>query len=112
MKRVLKKANKQLKETNNRLLNNEGIGFVMIVLNNQTSIDPTLVRDLITNILGRENSAIDGFILISAPISSEYLQCPVPVIMPNSPYEPSHPIRKSCTYLGEQWGYYFDSKRD
>jgi len=63
MRRVLKKANRQLKETNRVLLDAEGRGFVVIVMNGFRSLAPTVVAAMISELLAAEFRGISGYIL-------------------------------------------------
>jgi hypothetical protein len=63
MRRVLKKANRQLKETNRVLFGAEGRGFVVIVTNGFRSLAPTVVARMISELLAGEFSGISGYIL-------------------------------------------------
>jgi hypothetical protein len=63
LRRVLKKANRQLKDTNERLLSSEGRGFVVFVMNGLTSIDPPTVARMVSELLAGEFRSISGYIL-------------------------------------------------
>jgi len=63
MRRVLKKANRQLKETNRVLFDTEGRGFVVIVMNGFRSLAPTVVARMVSELLAVEFSGISGYIL-------------------------------------------------
>lgn len=63
LRRILKKANRQLKETNDRLLNGSGSGFVVLALNRFRSLHPNVVRRMIDELLSSEFSAIRGYSL-------------------------------------------------
>jgi hypothetical protein len=63
LRRVLKKANRQLKETKEKLLNSEGRGFVVLVMNGLTAIDPPTVAMLASELLAAEFRSISGYVL-------------------------------------------------
>jgi hypothetical protein len=63
LRRVLKKANRQVRETINRLLDGTGWGFVFIALNGFASVHPELVRRMVDALLTDEFSALTGYIL-------------------------------------------------
>jgi len=62
LRRILKKANKQIKETNSRLLESKGKGFLVLAINMETSIDPTFIQQLTFNMLKKEFTSIDGVV--------------------------------------------------
>lgn len=63
MRRVLKKANRQLKETNRLLFDSEGRGFVVIVMNGFRSLAPPVVARMVSELLTAEFRGISGYIL-------------------------------------------------
>lgn len=62
LRRIIKKANKQLKETNSRLLKNNGVGFLILAINMETSIDPAIIRAMSIKILKKEFKSVNGVI--------------------------------------------------
>lgn len=68
LRRILKKANKQLKETKNNLLGGNGHGFVMLALNMPSTIDPSFIRALVHRILTKEFTSISGVILCTPKV--------------------------------------------
>lgn len=66
IRRVLKKANRQLKETNRVLLDSEGRGFVVIVMNGFRSLAPPVVAEMVSNLLIAEFSGISGYVLCAS----------------------------------------------
>ena len=66
--RIIKKANKQLKETNKELLNNEGHGFLIFAINMKTVIDPRIIQHLTINILKKEFHSVNGVIFCTPKI--------------------------------------------
>jgi hypothetical protein len=63
LRRILKKANRQLKETNERLFSGDANGFVMLALNRFRSLHPNVVRRMIDELLSDEFSSIKGYCL-------------------------------------------------
>jgi len=63
LRRVLKKANRQIKETNQRLLNGEGLGVILIALNMETRIQLNVITALAESLLAIEFSSIPGFLV-------------------------------------------------
>jgi hypothetical protein len=66
LRRVLKKANRQLKETNRVLFESKGRGFVVLVMNGFRSLAPTVVARMISELLALEFSGISGFVLCAS----------------------------------------------
>jgi hypothetical protein len=105
LRRVLKKANKQLRETKTELLKGEGIGFIVIALNMKTLIDPEKIRELVANLVSREFSSIAGFIICTptwGKLDRETgrLQS---MCLPTTEYGCSEDIRLSCNEIGQEW---------
>jgi hypothetical protein len=63
MRRLLKKSNRQLRESVARLLAGDGFGFVWIAMNGFTSLHPEVVARMINALLDREFSSIVGYTL-------------------------------------------------
>jgi hypothetical protein len=63
IRRVLKKANRQLKETNRVLLDSQGNGFAVLFMNGFRSLAPTVVARMISELLASEFSSISGYVL-------------------------------------------------
>ena len=66
LRRVLKKANKQIKETKKHLLSENDRGFVVLVMNGFVSLDPPTVAEMISALLNDEFRSISGYILCMA----------------------------------------------
>ncbi len=63
LRRILKKVNRQLKETNRVLFESKGRGFAVLVMNGFRSLAPTVVARMISELLVVEFSGISGFVL-------------------------------------------------
>lgn len=63
LRRVLKKANRQIRSTIDVLLGGEGAGLVVLALNLKTPIDPEPVMNLACLLLEKEFSSIAGIIV-------------------------------------------------
>jgi hypothetical protein len=63
MRRILKDANRQLRDTRNHIFQGQGWGFVFIALNGFTSLHPDLVVRMLNELLEREFSSITGYAL-------------------------------------------------
>lgn len=63
LRRTIKKANKQLKETKNRFLNENAVGFLILAVNMKTFADPRLVQALTMKFLTKEFKSIDGVVI-------------------------------------------------
>ncbi len=63
LRRTLKKANRQLKETNQHLLSGEGKGFLCIALHGFQSLHPDTVYRMLQELLTFEFSSITGFLM-------------------------------------------------
>lgn len=69
LRRVLKKANKQIKQTRARLLDDKAYGLVFLALNMDTLIDLEVVCELIEQLLIAEFSGISGLIVGSPALA-------------------------------------------
>jgi hypothetical protein len=64
IRRILKKANRQLRETRNQFFNNENsYGFVIIAQTGFSSLNPLFTAKIVQKILNCEFSSIDGAII-------------------------------------------------
>ena len=63
MRRTLKKANRQIRETIDHLLDGQGYGFVVLAMNQFRSLRPELVGRMVNELLQQEFSSIKGFIV-------------------------------------------------
>ncbi|QOI43607.1 hypothetical protein [Leptospira interrogans] len=68
----MKKANRQLKETNLHFFTGQGGGLVMLALNMERRINSAIIVELIQKILSIEFSFIDGF-FVCTPSWGEYI---------------------------------------
>jgi hypothetical protein len=105
LRRIIKKANRQIKETKKYLLNDDGVGFLMLALNMRTSIDPEAFRKLTGELLAREFSSIDGFI-VCTPSWGAYnreTKKEHPLCLPTTPIGGPEIIRQMCVQLGQEW---------
>ncbi len=105
LRRIIKKANRQIKETKRVLLNENGLGFLLLALNFRNSIDPETFRKLAGDLLSREFSSIDGFI-ICTPTWGAYDKATGlehPLCLPTTPYGGSEYARQACIYIGQKW---------
>ena len=63
LRRILKKANRQIKETNTALFASKGTGFVVLIMNGFRSLAPTVVASMVSKLLFAEFSSISGYIV-------------------------------------------------
>lgn len=63
LRRILKKANRQLKETNEHYFKNSGTGFLCLAMHGFDSLHPATVNNLVQELLLQDFNAITGFIL-------------------------------------------------
>lgn len=105
LRRILKKANRQIKETKDRLLDGNGVGFVLIALNMERIIDPEVIRSLAGEILSREFSAINGFIICTPGygLYNPVTRMAHSLCLPTTPYEGPEEIRSMCNKIGQAW---------
>jgi hypothetical protein len=80
IRRILKKANRQLKQTNARLLESEGLGFIVLVMNGFVSLDPPTVARMVSHLLDEGFSAISGYILYSVSPNPWCLSAMAPTV--------------------------------
>jgi len=105
MRRILKKANRQIKETKKKLLGNSGIGFLMLAANAFRSLRPDWLSRMIGELLSEEFSSIDGYILCTPGwgLVPEGADQKSPICMPNVPYGCPATVKEKCFSIGEAW---------
>lgn len=105
---VLKKANRQLRETIDRLLNGRGYGFVMLALDMPTAINPFMIRNLVAGILSEGLRSISAAIIctpkIGPTISGSQRFC-------LHTHEGSSPktVLEEVKRIASAWGDFFDN---
>lgn len=111
LRRILKKANKQIRETKERLLKNEGIGFVMIALNMPSTINPEYISDIVSKILNEEFSSISGYIICTPTYFGHSSETGLfhPVCIPNVKLNSANFIQHNCYYIAEMWCKFVDN---
>jgi hypothetical protein len=106
LRRILKKANRQIRETKQYYFQSpdEAFGCVFLALVGLTSLNPIMVGHLVKKILSAEFSSIDA-IIICRPY--ELLRDPVSgQIHPEAvsfAVRPNEIVQKTCYELGENW---------
>lgn len=111
--RILKKANKQIKETKQYLGKPNARGVAVIVNDGFTSLSATIVLGLICNILANSYSSIDGFILmtVNSYVAIEYSDVPRLIWMPS--YSPGFEYTSLPDFinnLGREWRKFMEIK--
>lgn len=107
LRRVLKKANRQIKETKEKLFVDKAYGFVFLAINMHTLIDIELISALAQQLLVNEFSSIDGFI-VGAPVLAfnGYDPCCIHVVRAGV----SEQFENICDSLGDYFAdYFFDA---
>ena len=110
LRRILKKANKQLRETKKKLLNDVGMGFVILALNMKTTIDPEKIRELVANLVSQEFLSISGFIICTPGwgLLNKKTGKLHPICLPTTKFGCSEDIRLACNDLGLEWCKFID----
>lgn len=106
LRRVLKKANRQIRETNNYFFDGDGMGFLFLAIGGEfMSICPTVIERLVGDLLSEEFGSIDGFILgtpnyevIDRSTGMRGRLC-----KPNTPCGCPEAIQATCLQIGEEW---------
>lgn len=111
--RILKKANRQIRETKQYLKQPDARGLVVIVNDGFTAFSFKIVASLIANILQASYSSIDGFILmtVNSYVALDNSNIPAQMWMPC--YKPD--IEKTSlpefvNELGRNWGDFLEEK--
>ncbi len=109
LRRILKKANKQLRETKEKLLNNQGFGFAMLAINLQTTINPQVIQGLTIKLLEKEFSSISGVIFCTPKfglIIDGYFQ---PVCLHCNDHDLPKHIQEEVFYISKKWCDFIDN---
>jgi len=70
LRRIIKKANRQIKETNRNLLSNDGKGILVLALSGFLSLSLDILVAMISELLTHEFSSISGFIVCTPTLNS------------------------------------------
>jgi len=73
IKRVLEKANRQIKETHASLKHQSGLGVVLLVIDGLLTVAPRFLMALVSKILAHDYCSISGVVLITV---NEYVDVP------------------------------------
>lgn len=108
IRRILKKANRQIRETNKILADNEGIGILILVLIAE-NVNPNIYVEMVCALLNEEFSSIRGFILISSftPFKDEKTNRFHPYCFLRWPYKTKRYVKKEIKRLGKSIYQYF-----
>ncbi len=110
--RILRKANKQIKETRKYLKNPKARGLVVLVNDGFTSFSVQTVFGLVCNILLNSYSSIDGFILltVNSYVAIEDSNIPCQVWIPSySPRVEYTSLPDFVNELGREWRKFLDT---
>ncbi len=102
LRRILKKANRQLKETNNNLLAGKGTNLIMFAINRFQSLSPIVIINMICELLEEEFSSVSGFILCTPTINP-------PSCISASKSSASLESSQCRWEIAEAWGKFFDN---
>jgi hypothetical protein len=111
--RILKKANKQIKETKQYLGNPNARGVVVVVNDGFTSISARITFRLICNILANSNKSIDGFVLmtVNSYVAIESSDTPATIWVPcYSPGFEHTSLPDFINDLGREWRKFIQTK--
>ncbi|MFZ6644410.1 hypothetical protein ACO0LO_01730 [Undibacterium sp. TJN25] len=110
--RILKKANSQIKETKEKFNITSPTGVLLLVNEEFTSIDPTLICALVCDILANSYSSISAMVYVTVnryvkiPGSNEPKLLWVPCYAPNAGNE----LVNFINTLGAKWGDFLEEK--
>jgi len=105
IRRILKKANKQIKETVNHLFDGEGCGFLFLAMNKFQSISPELVRQTVDDLLSREFSSISGYTICTPTwgVRIPNSDSAHPMCLPSVPHGSPEQVREYWYAVGQAW---------
>ena len=110
LRRIIKKANKQLRETNEKLLNSEGVGFLILAINMNTVIDPRIIQQLVLKFLKKEFKSIMGVIFctpkVGPVLENGFFQ---PFVLHCQDARLSKKDEKELMFLVNSWGNFIDN---
>lgn len=110
--RILKKANRQIRETKTHFGIAEPTGMVIFVNDGFTQLEPHFIRSLACNILASNYSSIDCFLYVTVNRYVEITGTDVPRLL----WMPSYSDRSSANLvdfvddLGRKWFQYLETK--
>ena len=105
LRRILKKANRQLKETKNYFFEGQGDGIVLLAINRFVSLHPMIIANLISELLKQEFSSISNFILCT-PTTSFFFddtQRYEPICLTRQHSECTHKVNSVSENLIQNW---------
>lgn len=111
--RILKKANRQIKETKKYLEVPNARGVAIIVNDGFTSLSVTIVLGLICNILVNSYSSIDGFVLMTVNSYVAIESSDIPRLIWTPSYSPSSEHTSLPDFindLGREWWKFMEVK--
>lgn len=111
--RILRKANKQIKETKVYLNAPNARGVAIIVNDGFTSLSVTIVLGLICNILANSYSSIDGFVLMTVNSYVAIESSDVPRLIWTPSYSPGFEYTSLPDFinnLGREWRKFMEIK--
>lgn len=112
LRRIIKKANRQLRSTEQRLLLSDTKKLLIMVNDGLYSFEPPLLISMICNILQREFSSIDGFVYMTV---NRYVEVPgdayarqlwIPVYSDKA----IDSLPEFVNFIGKKWGEFFAEK--
>jgi len=108
LRKNLKNANKQIKETKNAFFSGKGYGFVVFVLNQFQSLDPQIIVEMLCELMNEEFSSTNGFILCSPSWKPATFERN-PICVSVSRTSSSEEARKHIYDIGKAWGVFVDA---
>lgn len=112
LSRVLKKANRQLRETKNHLKIQVPTGILLLVNDGFTGIGPELIRAQVSELLAHSYSSIDCFVYLTVNRYVEIADSDHPRLLWVPSYSDRAPedLVAFVDNLGRQWFDFFESK--
>ncbi len=110
LRRIIKKANKQLKETNQRLLDGKGKGFMVLAINMKTTINPEIIRAITIKILRKEFLSINAVVFCTPKVglilNNGFFQ---PIILHCQDSNLSEEFAKELIFIVNSWAYFINN---
>lgn len=103
LRRTLKKANRQLRETIRELLDGSGNGLVLLALNMKTAISPLIVRNLVHDLLSAEFRSISGVMICNPKVLVEIEGTPSYLFVHTSDGNAPELVLEEIERIGDKW---------
>ncbi len=103
LRRLLKKANRQLRQTNEKLFDKMGHGLVIFALNMTTAINPFVIRDLIHKLVSREFRSISGVMICTPKVAIPVEGEPSRLFLHTHDADAPSSVLEEIYRIGDEW---------